>query len=335
MLSPADRAWNTLKRDYDTPPPPLRQLPDRMYTQKEIRDHYAGVADRAGSVADEARAFYSRYPANPHALKARDMYFEMLHAAVSFSGTSRIHELEAATAERIKNPKLDANSRFALSMRFLRSTVSGRQYESDDAMRQELERRARQLAKDYPNRPDGYAFLMNLARVAPVPKSVALAREVLAGSTDQKMRDECRGILTRASTFDKPLDLTLATNDGKSLNLRQWRGKPVLLLFWDSASQYSAKSIYIVNNIYDKYRAKGLEVVGLNFDDDVSKAQSMINDYKLAWPQYVDKQSGWKLRKRFGVQTLPLCWFVDKKGLLRELHGEHNPYDTAEKLLGE
>jgi len=334
-LSPTDRAWKTLKQHYDTPPSPLRQLPDRMYTQKEIRDHYADVADRAGSVADEARAFYTRYPRSPNAAKAKDMYFEMLHAAVSFSGKSRIRELEVATAERIKNPKLDSNARFELSMRLLHSTVSGRQYESDDAMRQELERRARQLARDYPDRPDGYAYLVDLARVAPLPKSVALAYEVLAGSKDRKLRVACRGLLTRAATLDKRLDLTLTTNDGKSLNLSQWRGKPILLLFWDSASKYSAKSVYIVNNVYNEYRAKGLEVVGLNFDDDLTRARSMINDYKLEWPQYLDKQAGWTLRERFGVESLPLCWFVDKNGVLCELHGERNPYGIAEKLLAE
>ena len=335
LTSTAAQAWKTLKHDYDTPPPPLRQLADRMYTQREIQDHYARVADRAGAVADEAKAFYTRYAANANAMQAKDMYFEMLHTAVSSSAKSRIPELEAATAERLKNPKLDENGRFALSMRLLRSAVSGRQYESDDAMRRELEKRARRLARDYPDRPEGYTFLLNIARVAPLNKSVALAREVLAGSKDKTMRAESRGLITRAASFAKPLDLDLTTNDGRSLNLRQWRGKPILLLFWDSASRYSAKSIYIVNNIYHKYNAKGLEVVGLNFDDDLTKAQSMVNDYKLAWPQYLDKTGAWKLRGRFGVEAVPLCWFVDKKGVLRELHGERDPYGIAEKLLAE
>src|SRR6185437_11889707 len=76
--SAANHAWRMLKHDYETPPPPLKQLPNRMYTDKELRDYYADRANRAGSVADEAKQFYMRYPAYPQAAKARDMYFDML-----------------------------------------------------------------------------------------------------------------------------------------------------------------------------------------------------------------------------------------------------------------
>lgn len=336
LASSADREWKTLQHDYATPPPPLKQLPNRMYTDKEIHDYYSSVANRAGGVADEAKQFYTRYPKSSDAAKARDMYFEMLHTAVGYGSRKRVSELEAATAERLKTPKLDDAARFQLSMRLLRSTVSGRQYESDDAMRAELEKRALQLAREYPNHPDGYRYLMNLARVAPPAKSTALAREVLATCKDEKTRTECRGLITRSAAVGKPFELTLATTDGKTLDLRQMRGKPVLLLFWDSTSQFSSKAIWVIENkIYKTYHAKGLEVIGLNFDADPSKAASTIKDYDLKWPQYLDRKSGWKLRDRFGVETLPLCWFVDKKGILRDIHGERDPIDVAEKLLAE
>jgi len=329
------QAWNTLQHDYDTPPPPLKQLQDRMFTEKEIQDYYGCVADRAGAVADEAKDFYTHYPKNPNAAKARKMYFEMLHTAVGYSSKKRIPELEAATAERLQNPKLDDAERFKLSMRLLRSTVSGRKYESDDAMRAELEKRARQLAREYPNHPDGYRYLMNLARVAPPAKSTALAREILAGCKDEKARSECRGLITHASSIGKPLELALTTSDGKAWDLGGLRGKPVLLLFWDSTSQFSSKAIYVVNNIYKTYHPKGLEVIGLNFDDATAKAASTVKEYDLKWPQYLDSKSAWKLRDRFGVETLPLCWFIDKKGILRDIHGEREPIDITEKLLAE
>ena len=331
-----DRVWQTLKHDYETPPKPLMQLPNRMYTEKEIRDYYSRLADRAGAVADESKRFYTRYPRHPQAAEARQMYFEMLHAAVGFSSTRKVPDLEAATAEHLKNPKLDDAARFALSLRLLNSTVSGRQYDGDDAMRAELEVRARQLIRDYPNHPEGYKYLMNLARAAAPEKSIALAREILAESKGAKTIAECQGLIVRSSAIGKPLSLTLALDDSKTFDLDQLRGKVVVLLFWDSSSHYSSKAISVANEyLFQKYHAQGLEVVGLNFDEDQSKALATVKDYNLQWPQYLDGASGWKLRERFGVEDLPLCWFIDKKGVLRELHGERDPVGIAEKLLAE
>ena len=334
-LPAADQAWQNLQHDYQTPPAPLKQLPNRMYTQQEIRDYYAKVASRAGEVADEAKAFYTQYPNNPNTAKAQDIYFDMLQAAVALSNTAKIDELEAATAERLKDPKLDDDGRFQLSLRVLRSVVSGRQYEGDDAMRGELEKRARQLAHDYPNHPDGYNYLLNLARAADPKKCATLAREVLAGSHDAKTRAESQFLINRSLAVGKPLQLTLALSDGKKMDLQQQQGKVVILLFWDSASQYSPKALWAVNELYKTYHAKGVEVLGLNFDSDRSAEAATLKDVGVKWPQYMDIPAGRMVENRFGADTLPMCWMVDKKGVLRELHAERDPEGILKKLLME
>ncbi|WP_119325219.1 TlpA family protein disulfide reductase [Capsulimonas corticalis] len=331
----ADRAWRALKHDQETPPEPLKQLADRMYSQKEIRDYYARTAERAGAVADEAKQFYAQYPKYPQAVSAREIYFDMLHAAVALSSTTKIAELEAATAERLKDPKIDDAARFQLSLRLLQSAVSGRQYESDDAMRAELERRARRLAQDYPGHPDGDKYLLNLARAAATEKSAALAREILARSRDEKIKAECQGLIRRSAAVNKPLALTLTLSDGKAWDLKQWRGKVALLLFWDSSSRFSPKALWAVNELYKKYHAKGLEVVGLNFDEDQAKATAALKDITLEWPQYRDVPAGRTVQARFGVDTLPMCWFVDKTGVLRERYGERDPDGFTQRLLAE
>jgi len=331
----ADRAWQKLEHDCQTPPEPLKQLPNRMYTQQEIRDYYAKVANRAGEVADEAKEFYAQYPDNPNADVAKDIYFNMLHAAVALSSTTKITELESATEERFKDPKLDDTGRFQLSLRLLQSAVSGRQYEGDDAMRAELEKRAMQLARDYPNHPDGYNYLLNLAKAAEPGKSAELAQEILAGCTDTKVRAECQCLLNRSQAVGKPLELTLATSDGKRIDLQQQQGKVVILLFWDSASQYSPKALWAVNELYKTYHAKGLEVLGLNFDSNKSAEAATLKDVGVTWPQYMDDLSGRILENRFGADTLPMFWMVDKQGVLRELHAERDPEGILKKLLTE
>jgi ribosome-associated translation inhibitor RaiA/peroxiredoxin len=335
VISPADQAWKALKHACETPPPPLKQLPDRMYTQQEIRDYYTKTANRAGAVADQAKAFAVRYPHDPQAAKAQEIYFNMLHAAVALSSTTKIAELETATAQRQQDPKLDDTGRFQLALRLLQSAVSGRQYESDDAMRAELEKRARQLAKHFPTHPDGDKYLLNLAVAAEPEKSESLAREVLARSSDADIKAECQGLISRSEAVGKPLDLTLPLKDGKPFDLTSLRGKVALLLFWDSAARFSSKAVWGVNELYKTHHAKGLEVVGLNFDADPAKAADTLADVHPDWPQYYDVAAGRTLQERFGVHVLPMCWIVDKKGVLRELHGERDPVGIVDRLLAE
>lgn len=334
-LSAADRAWATLKQDSETPPEPLKQLPNRMYRPEEIQAYYTKVANRGGEVADEAKQFYTQYPDHPQAAAARDLYFNLLHASVALSGTNKIAELEAVTAERLKDPRLDDNARFQLSLRLLHSAVSGRQYVSDDAMRAELERRARQLIKDYPARPDGCNYLLNLARKAAPEKSAALAREILLSTRDPRTKTECEGLVNRAAALDKPLSLKLPLAGGTNLDLDQMRGKVVLLLFWDSESKYSAKAVWAVNELYKTYHPQGVEFWGLNFDPTPDRAKSLLENDKIEWPQYLDLPAGGKIQQRFGLYTLPVLWAVDKKGVLRELQAEHEPQNIVKKLLAE
>ena len=352
--TPADQAWQALQHARETPPEPLKEPTDHMLSQQEIKDYYALVAEQAGAVADEAKQFYTRYPDHAQADRAREIYFNSLHTAVEYGSTNKIAELEAVTAERLKDPKLDDDARFQLSLHLLHSAVSGRnrKYLSDDAVRAELEIRAWQLARAYPNHPEGYNYLMNLARAAAPEKSAALAREILASNQDEKIKNECQGLINRTTALNQPLDLTLALTNGRLLDLAKLRGRVVLLLFWDSSSRYSAKALWVVNELYKTYHPQGAEagapdakrpadqanalaVVGLNFDEDPAQAQAMLKDNKVEWPQYLDVPAGRTVQNRFGVHTLPMCWILDKKGVLRELKGESDPQGIIKRLQAE
>jgi hypothetical protein len=333
--SPADREWATLKAASETPPVPLENNPDRMLTPQELSVYYAKVSASAGDIADSAKRFFTQHPEHPKAGDARNVYFEMLHAAVSSGGATRVPELEAATAERVKAPGLDEDARFRLSLRLLKDTVAGRQYESNDAMRAELEKRAVKLAADFPEHPEGLEYLLKLARNATPAKSVAMVPEILSTSNDARVKNECQGFINRADAVGKPLCLKLSLPDGSELDLEKMRGKVVCLLFWDTVSEFSEKAVWSVDGLYKNYHSKGVEVWGLNFDENQDKAKVMLQDHHIEWPQYADVAAGRKIQEKFGLYALPTVWLIDKKGVLRELRAERGPDPIIQKLLAE
>ena len=334
VASAADLAWQALLHAQATPPEPLKQLPDRMYSEQEILAYYNLVATRAGEVADRARNFYTQYPDHAQAAAARKIYLEILYTSVESNTTNRIAELETVTRELQQAPGLEESARFQLSLHLLHSAVSGREHQNNEAMRAELEQRARQLARDYPQHADGVSFLLNLARAAAPDKSAALAREIPALTTDAKIKTECQGLLNRFAALGQPLKLKLPLAEGQVLNLEQMRGKVVCLFFWDAAGKFSAKAIWAVNGLYKTYHAQGLEIWGVNFDVNPAAASPLLKDNQVEWPQYYDLPAGGKIQQQFGYAQ-PMVWLVDKKGVLRELKAERGPEPMIKKLLAE
>ena len=142
-------------------------------------------------------------------------------------------------------------------------------------------------------------------------------------------------VATTVFAFNQPLELKLQSMQGEAMDLSRLRGKVVILLFWDSRAKWGSKSVWVVNNLYKTYHARGLEVWGLNFDEDTNRVNEVLKDIPAKWPQYLDGPAGRKIQTRFGVNNLPLCWFVDKKGVLRELNSEGEQEMITEKLLAE
>jgi len=88
-------------------------------------------------------------------------------------------------------------------------------------------------------------------------------------------------------------------------------GKPVLVEFWATWCPPCRKSIPHLNQIYAKYRSKGLEIVGITDENEatVKKFQQQVPmDYNVAinTPQSVYQQ--------FGIEGIPTAFLVDKGG---------------------
>jgi thiol-disulfide isomerase/thioredoxin len=88
-------------------------------------------------------------------------------------------------------------------------------------------------------------------------------------------------------------------------------GKPLLVEFWATWCPPCRKSIPHLNEIYAKYKAQGLQVIGITDENQaiVEKFQKQIPmnyDVAINTPQSVYQQ--------FGIQAIPTAFLVDKSG---------------------
>jgi len=108
-------------------------------------------------------------------------------------------------------------------------------------------------------------------------------------------------------------DFSLASLDGKTLKLSDYRGKAVLLNFWATWCEPCKIEMPWFVDLQKKYGAQGLQVLGVAMDDATPKeisefAQKMGVNYPiLVGKEEVGTQYG-------GVQYLPSTFYIGRDG---------------------
>lgn len=131
----------------------------------------------------------------------------------------------------------------------------------------------------------------------------------------------------RLKLVGQALDITGQIAGGGKFDWAKYRGKVVLIDCWASWCGPCKDEIPNVLEAYNKYHAKGLEVVGINFDEDpedLARFFSSVPDSfqvpKLPWVSVVQdkpENSGMEAdpnAKALGVNSIPFMLLVDRDG---------------------
>ncbi|MGC9099742.1 MAG: TlpA family protein disulfide reductase [Caldisericum sp.] len=108
-------------------------------------------------------------------------------------------------------------------------------------------------------------------------------------------------------------DFSWKDNNGNVVKLSDLKGKVVLLDFWATWCGPCRMTIPHVEAIYEKYKDKGVVVIGINLDQgDLSKVQQFIKEQGMKYLVVTDPNS--QVAGLYGVNSIPRFFIIDKNG---------------------
>ncbi|HKX40163.1 MAG TPA: TlpA disulfide reductase family protein [Burkholderiaceae bacterium] len=131
-------------------------------------------------------------------------------------------------------------------------------------------------------------------------------------------------------------DFTLRTMNGPNLRLAEQRGRVVMVNFWATWCGPCRQEMPHLNRLYEKYRASGFVLLGVNVDDDAANAVALAAKLGIAFPVLLDTNKG--VSKLYDLSTMPSTVLIDRDGKVRYVHrgylaGYEDTYDKQIREL--
>ncbi len=172
----------------------------------------------------------------------------------------------------------------------------------------------------------GFSALATAKHVATVPLA-----EIIVERYEKMYPEQIKSIAKQALALksftigaEAPL-FTAPTPDGEEIALESLRGKVVLIDFWASWCGPCRKENPNVVRVYNEYKERGFEILGVSLDKTHDRWVKAIADDELTW-LHVSDLKGWgsAYSRLYGVNSIPHTVLVgpDGKILARNLRGQ-------------
>lgn len=131
-------------------------------------------------------------------------------------------------------------------------------------------------------------------------------------------------------------DFTLKSRDGGNMRLSEERGNIVIVNFWASWCGPCREELPAFEEMYQDYADLGVQILGVNVDDDPKKADILLDDIDISFPVLYDTKG--EVSQLYDVSAMPTTVLIDRDGNARLVHkgyktGDEKKYVKAIKML--
>jgi peroxiredoxin len=144
----------------------------------------------------------------------------------------------------------------------------------------------------------------NASTATPVPRQSEISSET--------------GLTTGTQVGQMAPDFTLRDSSGQMVSLSDFRGRPVVMIFWASWCPYCKEELPLLQEMSVKYGEQGLVVLGVDLlgskGETQEKALAFVKEKKISFPILFDE--GAQVFRNYLGRGIPILIFVDRDGIV-------------------
>ncbi len=117
-------------------------------------------------------------------------------------------------------------------------------------------------------------------------------------------------------------DFALHAVAGGNVRLSEHRGDVVVLSFWGSRCPPCRVQLAALDKSLATYRSAGLQVYGINVDDNQTRALEFAHGETVAFALLLDPEKN--VSRSYQVDNLPLTVLIDRSGVVRHVMRDYS-----------
>lgn len=269
----------------------LQKLAASASTETEQQQWLTQLADMVSAAAQDGS-----YPQGIERLEKLEASLAKQKGAEELVTHFKFRRMQAENSQRLSDPKADYAKVHAEWLKELREFV-----------------------EEHRNSPHAAEALLQLAMHSEFSSEEDAAekyyRQIVEDFPQSLSVEKAQGAVTRLTSEGEEISLSGDSVRGGKIDLRQYRGKPVVIQYWVSSYPACKAEHAVLKELYSDYGGKRFEVLGVNLDYTREELLKYLEDNPLPWRQ-IHEPGGFDSRpaNEMGVISLPLMLLLDKTG---------------------
>jgi thiol-disulfide isomerase/thioredoxin len=119
-------------------------------------------------------------------------------------------------------------------------------------------------------------------------------------------------------------DFSFRDTEGRDINLRDYRGRYVLVNFWASWCGSAETQAAGLREIYEAFHERGLEIIGISYDTDRAGMESFRREHQQSWPTSFSGKMFWEdpVGRLYQARYPGALYLLDREGRLDGIHDD-------------
>ena len=324
----ADADWQAVTV-LDAGPQEKARSPEELQTM--VATHLARQERALG-------VFLTAHPEDRRVFEARLRLARLLQIRADWDPKSA-RKLRVASEQLLDELEKNATPAQRVEVDFARITRLMRNLrEVTPTRREELLAAARKFQKEHPDDRRLSALLAEVATLFDAQPKIkeALLTDAQPLATNDELKARIADDLKRVRLLGTELALSFTSVQGREIKLADWRGRPVLIVFFAALSEPSLDAVTSVRRALADLPPDSVRVLGVSLDEKRATLQAVMKARAITWPVAFDGQ-GWEspLVRALGINAVPTVWLIDARGRLRTLNALDGTAAEVRQLLQE